>query len=155
MCQECSAIYQLHLREERQQLVCMRISSIPSKAGDIWDMIHLKEAKEKWKETIWYCNAPSRSCWFTYLPSSNQLPTIDRLKRIGVHLANSCFCNGKEEGSRRIFIRYPIVQKWWFSICKWFEKRVPRPDTQAELKSWGGINWNKRSKAKCGILLST
>ncbi|KAF3795457.1 hypothetical protein EJ110_NYTH04735 [Nymphaea thermarum] len=128
----------IRLRETYDSLVWSGDGKANFRAGDILEKCQTKGVKEWWWNKIWNNSAPAKSCWHTYVACEGRLPTLDRLKKAGIQLANRwslCFC--AEETNKHVLIKCNTAKDVWrFVAAKFGRMKFPQGEIAAELKRW-------------------
>ncbi|KAF3794120.1 hypothetical protein EJ110_NYTH08154 [Nymphaea thermarum] len=119
-------------------------------AADIMSKCRTQGVKEWWRKKIWYSSAPAKSCWHTYIACEGRLPTLDRLQKAGIHLANRCsLCLCAEEDNGHILIKCKMAKEVWrYVAAKFGRVKFPQGEIVAEFKRWLQVRilgkWRRR-----------
>ncbi|KAF3779907.1 hypothetical protein EJ110_NYTH40347 [Nymphaea thermarum] len=94
--------------------------------------------KESLRRKIWASYAPAKSCWYSYIACEGRLPTLDRIQKTGIHLANRCsFCYCAEEANAHVLINFKIAKEVWRYIASKFDKaNSPQGEIADAFKRW-------------------
>ncbi|XP_031502653.1 uncharacterized protein LOC116265842 [Nymphaea colorata] len=80
----------IRLRDADDSLVWSDDGKDKFRAGNIMKKCRTQGVKKWWWKKIWNSSAPAKSCWHTYIACEGRLPTLDRLQKAGIQLANRC-----------------------------------------------------------------
>ncbi|KAF3773282.1 hypothetical protein EJ110_NYTH48363 [Nymphaea thermarum] len=93
------------------------------KAGEVINKCRIQGVKESWRRNIWASYVPTKSYRCSYIACEGRLPTLDRIQRTGMHLANCCsFCYCAEETNAHVLINCKIAKEVWRYIAAKFDK---------------------------------
>ncbi|KAF3788878.1 hypothetical protein EJ110_NYTH15396 [Nymphaea thermarum] len=128
----------IRLRDANDSLVWSDDGKDNFRVADIMSKCRTQSVKEWWRKKIWYSSAPAKSCWHTYIASEGRLPTLDRLQKAGIHLANRCsLCLCAEENNGHILIKCKMAKEVWrYVAAKFGRVKFPQGEIVAEFKRW-------------------
>ncbi|KAF3786554.1 hypothetical protein EJ110_NYTH20808 [Nymphaea thermarum] len=120
----------IRIRDAEDSLVWSDDGKANFKAGEIINKCRIQGVKESWRRKIWVSYAPAKSCWYSYIACEGRLPTLDRIQKTGVQLANRCsFCYCAEETNVHVLMNCKISKEVWKYIAAKFDRvNYPRGD---------------------------
>ncbi|KAF3774610.1 hypothetical protein EJ110_NYTH47389 [Nymphaea thermarum] len=128
----------IRIRDVEDSLVWSDDGKASFKAGEIINKCRIQGLKESWRRKIWASYAPAKSCWYSYIACEGRLPTLDRIQKTGVQLANRCsFCYCAEETNAHVLMNCKIAKEVWKYIAAKFDRvNYPRGDIADAFKIW-------------------
>ncbi|KAF3791716.1 hypothetical protein EJ110_NYTH13738 [Nymphaea thermarum] len=128
----------IRIRDAKDSLVWSDDGKASFKAGEIINNCGIQGVKESWRRKIWASYAPTKSCWHSYIACEGRLPTLDRIQKTGVQLANRCsFCYCAEETNVHVLMNCKIAKEVWKYIAAKFDRvNYPRGDIAYAFKRW-------------------
>ena len=104
-------------------------------ATSAWNQI--RQRNNKWLPSNWTWDQPGsqRHSLCTWQALLNKLPTIDNMKRRGIHHVNRCsLCMQQEETTDHLYFACDYTKWIWKEILQRFElNRMPQPNLHQEL----------------------
>ncbi|KAF3790947.1 hypothetical protein EJ110_NYTH15469 [Nymphaea thermarum] len=111
------SIDNIRLMDTEDKLVWNEDGKAIFKAGEIVKKCRTQGVKEWWRKKIWFSYAPAKSFWHTYIACAGRLPTLDRLQKVGIHLANRCpLCLSAEETNGHVLIKCRVAKEVWWAL---------------------------------------
>ncbi|KAF3782308.1 LINE-1 retrotransposable element ORF2 protein [Nymphaea thermarum] len=121
----------IRLRDTEDILVWSDDGKESFKACEIFNKCRRHGVKEWWRRKIWVSYVLAKSCWHSYIACEGRLPTLDRLQKSRIHLANRCsFCHWIEETNVYVLINCKVAKEVWryiaakFDIVKFFQGAI-------------------------------
>ncbi|KAF3782671.1 putative ribonuclease H protein [Nymphaea thermarum] len=141
----------IRIRDAEDSLVWSDDGKASFKAGEIINKCRIQGVKESWRRKIWASYAPAKSCWYSYIACEGRLPTLDRIQKTGVQLANRCsFCYCAEETNAHVLMNCKIAREVWKYIAAKFDRvNYPRGDIADAFKRWSQAKITGKWRCRC------
>ncbi|KAF3792491.1 hypothetical protein EJ110_NYTH11319 [Nymphaea thermarum] len=122
------SIDNIRLMETEDKLVWSEDGKAIFKVGEIVKKCRTQGVKEWWRKKIWLSYALAKSCWHTYIACAGRLPTLDRLQKVGIHLANrSSLCLCAKETNGHVLIKCKVTKEVWrYVVAKFGRVKFPQ-----------------------------
>ncbi|KAF3773305.1 putative ribonuclease H protein [Nymphaea thermarum] len=141
----------IRLRDTEDMLVWSDDGKESFKAGEILNKCRSQGVKEWWRRKLWVSYAPAKSCWHSYIACEGRLPTLDRIQKTGIHLANRCsFCQCEEETNAHVLINCKVAKEVWRYIAAKFDRvKFPQGSIAKAFKRWLQARIKEKWRRRC------
>ncbi|KAF3773102.1 hypothetical protein EJ110_NYTH56156 [Nymphaea thermarum] len=141
----------IRLRDTEDMLVWSDDGKESFKAGEILNKCRSHGVKEWWRRKLWVSYALAKSCWHFYIACEGRLPTLDRIQKTGIHLANRCsFCHCEEETNAHVLINCKVAKEVWRYIAAKFDRvKFPQGAIAETFKRWLQARIKEKWRRRC------
>ncbi|KAF3784492.1 hypothetical protein EJ110_NYTH23280 [Nymphaea thermarum] len=141
----------IRLRDRKDMLVWSDDGKESFKAGVILNKCRSQGVKEWWRRKLWVSYTPTKSCWHSYIAYEGRLPTLDRIQKTGIHLANRCsFCHCVEETNAHVLINCNVAKEVWRYIAAKFDRvKFPQGAIAEVFKQWLQARIKEKWRRRC------